>query len=475
MDPNLSAPAEQPEGDLMGYLEAPLKRPRIVLTTFAVIFAITLAVDFALPRKYRSNTLILLESEKVSEALVTPVSTETQARRLDTIRQIVLSRTFLEKIIKELNPYPGETGSPMSSVVDTMRAAIQLRVQGTDSFSVEYVNRDPRKAMEVANRIASGFIEDATAVHDRQVKGAFAFLQTSLTDARGSLEAKESELRKYKQRYMGSLPEQLQTNLSTLQGLRFEAQTLSETLRGLDERRDFLANQDRGTATLTPDAAQKNLAKLRADLDSLLGRYTDEHPDVRTARARIAQAEKQLADSQQNPSPLPADTDPESSAQRRTLAVLDAQAQALRSKMDRLDREIAAVQARVDQTPQVEQVLADLNRDYTQLQENYDRASKKEMAADEFEKLEKFWGATSFRIQDPATIPERPVSPPSFLIILGGFLLGLGAGVTGAIVADVLDQSVRNSRELEALLPFPVLMTIPYAGRRALSKRRAVA
>src|SRR5271170_709181 len=103
MEPTLlpSQAPEQPEGDFLGYLEAPLKRPRLVLTIFAVIFGIAVAVDFALPRKYRSNTLILLESEKVSEALVTPVSTETQARRLDTIRQIVLSRTFLERIIKE--------------------------------------------------------------------------------------------------------------------------------------------------------------------------------------------------------------------------------------------------------------------------------------------------------------------------------------------------------------------------------------
>jgi succinoglycan biosynthesis transport protein ExoP len=467
-----NAPSGEPsQEDFIGYLEAPLKRPGLVLTTFFVIFGCAVALTFVLPKKYKSNTLILLESEKVSDAFVTPVSTETQARRLDTIKQIVLSRTFLEQIIKDLKPYPDLAGAPLSVVVDAMRLAIQIRVQGSDSFSIEYVNRSPRKAMEVANRLAAGFIADATSVHERQVKGASEFLHSSLDEARASLKAKEAQLRLLKQSYMGALPQQLPANLGTLQGLRYEKQTLSENLRALDERRDLLANEDRGNA---PSVLEKELEKLKAELAADLGRYTEEHPDVRTLRARIAQTEKQLAEAQTEGTSRPA-LDPQTVSIKRAVGVLEGQANVLKDKMERIDTDIAAVQARIERTPRAEQELADLERDYTHLQEAYDRALKKEMAADDFEKLEKYWGEKTFRIVDPAPLPENPSSPPTGLILLGGLFLAIGGSLTLAVVADLFDRSVRSASELEGIVPFPVLVTIPYATKRRTDKAKAFA
>ena len=56
-------------------------------------------LGFVLPRKYRSGTLILVESKSLPESFVTPVTAEGTAQRLNTIRQVIMSRTRLERVI----------------------------------------------------------------------------------------------------------------------------------------------------------------------------------------------------------------------------------------------------------------------------------------------------------------------------------------------------------------------------------------
>ena len=87
-------------------LHAPLRRPLMVLVSWAAIFLLSVVALFLLPKKYRSSTLILVESEKVPDSFVPKVATEDSVRRITDIRSEILSRTRLENVIAETNPYP---------------------------------------------------------------------------------------------------------------------------------------------------------------------------------------------------------------------------------------------------------------------------------------------------------------------------------------------------------------------------------
>ena len=84
--------------DLLEYLETPLRRPWHVVVPFVLIVATAVAVAYLLPKKYRSSTLILVESEKVPDAFVASMATERTTKRLQTIRQEIMSRTRLERV-----------------------------------------------------------------------------------------------------------------------------------------------------------------------------------------------------------------------------------------------------------------------------------------------------------------------------------------------------------------------------------------
>src|SRR5947209_16191828 len=137
---------DAPTRGLLEYLEIPFWYPKQMWTPFVVIMLIAIAGVFILPRKYRSSTMIMVEPRKVADYFVMPMASEGIAQRLNTIRQIVLSRTRLEKIVRTYDPYPQwKNLIPVEIQAESMRPAISIRVQGGDSSIIEYVNTDPGK------------------------------------------------------------------------------------------------------------------------------------------------------------------------------------------------------------------------------------------------------------------------------------------------------------------------------------------
>ncbi|HEX9186419.1 MAG TPA: hypothetical protein VGB87_05070, partial [Vicinamibacteria bacterium] len=430
---------------------------------------LALLLALVAPRKYRSGTLILVESRNMPERFVTPVTTEGMAAQLNTIRQVIMSRTRLEQVIAKLDPYPEMSGQPSHVVVEAMRRAIEIRVQGNDSFVIEYVNRDPFKAMMVTNALATQFTEDAGTLRDALTRKAYDFIQENVDDARKALEEREEALRQHKQRYWGSLPEQLDSNLRVLQQLQAEQQTLGESLRTLQERRAALERgllEGRRIATAAGGTATPaaELAKLRAAYDALRGRYTEKHPDMATLAARIERLEAEIRAAAAEPAnardPL---SDPETLSLNESLRLVEADIDALKARRERLDERIASFQARVEETPRAEQQLASLARDYQQLRENYNVALKKEMDAQMARRLEEHWRGGYFRVLDPAYLPRRPIRAYVPIFLMGGLVVGLGAGLVAAFVADLLDRTVKAERDLGDLVDAPLLVSIPRA------------
>ena len=84
---------------------------------------------------------------------VPQMSTERVARRLQTLRQEVQSRTRLEMVAREFDPYGSLGKEPLINTIERMRAAVTVNVKGDDAFSIEFEHRDPKMAMLVADHL----------------------------------------------------------------------------------------------------------------------------------------------------------------------------------------------------------------------------------------------------------------------------------------------------------------------------------
>src|SRR5262245_28743969 len=444
--------------ELQRLAEAPLRRPWLVIIPFLLSVAVAVAVSYVLTPRYRSSTLILVAPEQMPTNFVPQMSTERVARRLQTLRQEVQSRTRLEMVAREFDPYASLGKEPLIDTIERMRKAVTVNVKGDDAFSIEFEHSDPKMAMLVADRLTTLFMDEVVGASERQVSNAYEFIEKQLEGARSQLEEKEGALRNYKEQHMGQLPEQVQANLATLQRLQLEQQTVSESLRKATDTLRILesggtTNEDR-FKTPAPDS----LSVLKANLALLKTRYTEQHPDVRALESRIQAL--QAAEASRGPDTPPPDPAALAAELRQREARVDIDS--LKGKLADVDRRIAAFQERVEAAPRREQEVLGLMRDYQKLSENYSQLLSKKFDAEMAARLERQQKGQQFRVLDPAYLPASPSFPNRGLFALGGLGLGLVLGVGLAVTVDALDPTIKDAESVRDAFSFPVLAVIPF-------------
>lgn len=220
---------------------------------------------------------------------------------------------------------------------------------------------------------------------------------------------------------------------------------------------------------------EKQLTRLRAELAASREKYSDDHPDVIKLKRSIASLEKA------EPAPKSAAKDaikPENPAYIAFSSQLRATENELRTlvaKRSELKAKMASYEARIEQTPQVERVYLDLNRDHENSLRRYQELKAKQMEAQVAQELEKGSKGERFSLIDPPQYPEKPHSPNRPAILLLGLLLSIGGGLGYAAMLESLDQSVKSAKELAGLAVAPLLASIPYIANNSerASKRKA--
>ena len=126
-----------------------------------------------------------------------------------------------------------------------------------------------------------------------------------------------------------------------------------------------------------------------------------------------------------------------------------------------LTRQIAVYQRRLENTPKREQELAQITRDYETTRETFRSVLAKRSEADIAADLEQRRNSETFRVIEPARIPDRAAGPHRMRLLLVGVALALGAAGAAVILAEQIDTSYRRPEEVRATAGVPVLSTIP--------------
>jgi polysaccharide chain length determinant protein (PEP-CTERM system associated) len=332
--------------------------------------------------------------------------------------------------------------------------------------------------MNVANTLANYFIDENLKVREAQAIGTSGFLDDQLDAIRIRLEEVEKQFGDYRKKYMGELPEQLNTNLRVLDRLQLQLNERQENLRDAKNRILLLdnqieANRNLQTAGVTAPSGTGQvltLTQLKQQLADLKANYTDRHPDVIRLKRQIEDAEAKAAETESG-SGAPEQEQSGSAAprtQNRFLADQIQQRNATYLEIKDLESELANTmlqikdyQRRVEVTPNREAELLSLNRDYENIKESYNSLLNRKLEADIAVNMEKKQKGEQFRIVDHARLPQNPVSPNLKKLFMLAVAAGLGLGGGLIFVLDHLDTSLKRPDDIEADLGVPVLATIP--------------
>jgi polysaccharide chain length determinant protein (PEP-CTERM system associated) len=471
-------------------LEVLARRRWHFLLPVLLVAALGIGVVVNTPMIYEATTLILVQPQKVSSEYVRPVVADDLESRLSTISQQINSRSNLERIINDFDLFDGPDARQMfiedklNAVRENIRVDLHRLTQrdDPDSFTVSFQGKDPKIVMEIANTLAQNFIDENLRMREAQVFTTDAFIDVQLTEVRGRLQELEQQLKDYRARFMGGLPEQLETNLQMLGRLEVQLVSLQESIRDAKNRlllinqqmNDLRGFQSQVVPAATGQAApldeRSQLAMMRQELSEIEGKYTDRHPDVIRLREKISKLESRIAedkagggggDQTEGLGAAPAYIVQQMTTlmSQRTAALQEIAA--LEGDIPNVTRRVQDIQSLIDETPRREQELQSLRRDYDNLTASYksllDRKHQAEIALN----LERAQSGEQFRILDRAQLPTKPAKPNmrKLFILIVGAALAAGGGLV--VVTEYFDTSFRSMKNAAETLGLPLLATLP--------------
>jgi polysaccharide chain length determinant protein (PEP-CTERM system associated) len=466
-----------------------LRRRRWLIVVPALLGpVIGFLISLALPARYTSTTLVLVEQQKVPENYVRSVIGEQLSQRLATMQEQILSRTRLQPVIEKFDLYKEDRNRvPMEDLVARLRKSINVAAvrtlagtqpeSGVPGFAISFTADNPRVAQQVCADITSMFMEENLRVREQRAEGTTEFLSKQLAEAKRKLDEQDARLAAFKQRYTGQLPGQEETNLNMLMGLNTQMQVVSQTISRAQQDKTYLESMltqhlaawEASKVSNDPENLEKQLANQQTLLVALEARYTPNHPDVIKTKNDIVQLKKKIDQAGAAAADKPAAgaqkakglEPPQIQQFRNQIHLAEEIIREKTGEQERLQNEIKNYQARIQLSPVVEQQYKEITRDYqTALDFHHNLLAKKtesEMSTD----LERRQQGEQFRVMDPANLPERPSFPNRPLFTLGGLGGGLALGLGLALVLEMGDKSLRNERDVQAFLKLPTLALLP--------------
>ncbi len=484
------------------YLAMLRRRIKIIVLPAVVAPLVGFLISYAFTAKYTSQSLVLVEGQKVPEGVVQPVVTADLAQRIATMQQQVLGRNRLQPIVeRRQNLFRG--GKSLEDVLEDVRAGVTIEPvvtdlsqiantgggrrrggQGVPGFYVNFTTANPHDAQDVCNDLTSAILTEFQNSRESLAISTTEFISRQLDEAKRNLDDQDSKLAAFKRQYAGQLPGEEENNLRVLASLNSQLDADTQTVNRAQQDKAYtesllsqqLAAWKSAQGSSNPQSLETQLAALQSQLLSLRARYTDDHPDVIKTKADIAEVKKKLAEVNDaaakggDPTIKSSASEPAEIRQLRLQVHQYEEVLAAASReQKRITDQIRTYQSRVAISPEVEEKYKQLTRDYDTAQKFYaDLLAKKstsEMATD----MERRQQGEQMHLLNQASLPESPSFPNRLLFAAGGLGSGLLIGMVLALWLEMRDKSIRNEADVQASLQMPVLVSLPWVTEEAPS------
>ncbi len=477
------------------------------------------------PDRFEATARVFVDTKSVLKPLMRDLAVEPDIdQTINMLARTMITRPNIELLI-------GKSGLASSSLsplerertIETLLREIKLTGSGRDNvFTFVYRDSDPIRARFVVEKLVALFVESDLGAKARDTESARGFIDQQIKTYEARLAEAEGRLKDFKVRNLGIADSSGKDYFTRMSALSEELGRISVELRAAEQSRDALKRELSGeTATLLPDPnaasdlpgspeLDARIEAQRRQLDELLRRYTDLHPDVVASRRLIARLEEQKqqdADARRRaalakPARAPSTLNPVSQQIKLALAESEAAVAALRVRAGDLQSRVNQLRASATRVPQVEAEMAQLNRDYEIIRRNYETMVGRREKASLSEDVDATRLA-NFRVIDPPRSSPTPVFPNRLalapLLLLAALALGAAASfvvaqllptfnsaaslrtvthrqVLGSVSALVTGEVVRRGRQQAVAFAFGTFgLVIIYAAWIAWMSRATVA
>jgi exopolysaccharide transport family protein len=465
------------------------RRYRLVALPPAVLVGLALIYLMVVSTLYTATSTVLVDPRRANvvetnQSVLSNFGTDDATIESQTL--LIQSVAILDRVVRKLKltedpeftPTPGlldpikrlfSTSGPSNGAspedaarsrsVEILQRRMKVTRQGTTFLvDINISSESPQKAAAIANAIADAYFEEQVRAKYDATRIAATWLKSQIDDLRSRVASSEKAVEDFRSA----------NNLTVAQGVTVNDQQLSDLNNKLivarvqtaearakyDQVQDIAkAGGDPGgiNAAITSDMITKlrtqyaDIAKNEADLSS---KYGPRHPLVANIRAQLKDTQRLINEEI-----------------RRILDSTQHDYDVARSREASLQQSLDQLQGLSTSSGQAQVRLHELQREAEAnrtLYESYLARSKETTAQESLEMPDS-------RIVTKASIPIRPSSPKTLLILGLAMMLGLGGGSVLAFLADYLDGRIKTLEQAEAISGVPALAAVPLIGTRELA------
>ena len=476
-------------------LRATWKHRRLGMLVAWVVGAIAAGVILRIPEKYEASARIFVDTQSILKPLMSGLAIQPNVeQQVMMLSRTLISRPNVEKLVRmadlDLNL---NAKADKEALVDSLTQTLKISSVGRDNvYILSYRAEEPAKAQRVVQALVSIFIESSLGDKRQDSDSARKFIEEQIRGYEKKLQEAESRLKDFKLRNVDLQTGEGKSSVDRLSELSTVLSSSRLALREAENSRDALRRQIIGEEpVLLPEApgADSGVSLPEIDgridiqkrnLDALLQRYTDQHPDVVGTRRLIKDLEEQKRQelvarkkfAAANPTSS-VSNNPVYQQLKVSLAESEANVASLRARVAEYDERYKRSVNQLKTMPQIEAEFTQLNRDYEIHKKNYEQLVTRRESAELSGDLESAGSVADFRLIDPPRASPNPVAPNRLLLLPAGLLIALAAGLFAAFVASQVRPVFFDGKALRDATGLSLIGTvslIPNEARRLKEK-----
>ncbi len=476
---------------LLGYARGIWHRRWIGLAVAWTVAIVGALIVFRLPDRYEASARVYVDTQNLLRPLMAGMAVNVDpTQQVSILSRTLLSRPNIEKIIRK-SDLDTAAGVKADALIDDTLGSLKIaRATGDNLYTISFRYTDGKKARDVVQAALSTFIEQSLGENRTGADSARKFLDEQIKDYEKKLQEAEARVQGFKLKYMGLIGTSGQGYLAQMGTLGDQAKEARIELRVAEQTREGIKRQledqtasggqavpESPVVASTPELDAR-IDSLKRQLDELLRKYTEQHPDVVSTRRLLAELEqernRELEARRKAAASRPGAVqsgDPVTQQLKVALNEAEANVTTLRARLSEYESRINQLRAAAETLPKVDAEFASLNRDYDIQKRQYESLVSRRETADISTKLEDA-GVAEFRIIDPPRITPNPVAPNRLLLLAGLLGVSLAAGVAMSFLVSQVRPTFHDGRDLRDVIQRPLLGMVSILPSPALRRKR---
>lgn len=463
----------------------------VVFVTLVLGALITAQIARTRTATFKSESVMVFRGGmKLSDAPGTDMKALAARLKESTLAQSTLKRTISDcRAYRDIVQKRG-----LTDAVDTMRKKVDFKGRGPETFVISFEGNAPDEAQRCTARLVDIIIAEEAKAQATLVKGSTEFLENEKKRFGDEVEKLEKEFYQFMEDHpevAGAAGKQGVLIASKFKKEEDAAKRASKAKSkkgksGAGPRRRGASpvpvkDDDDGAAAVDPvllaqlKAAQNEVGSARKDHADKSAKFTEAHPDVRLAAARLAAAQEALAAAQAavdaaKPAPapkkiaMPDDPYEEPSAKPKAAAAPSGspspddedkdkeKTQVKKPPSDSADAELIALETEWTR----------INRELNEAKGHFGDVSAKLYKAEAIARTYADGYGPELIVLDPAFKPGKPNNMPNKTVVAIGLVASILVGlVISAAWGLFLDDRLFHASEVENMDLVPLLGTVP--------------